>query len=241
MVSYRCGALQQQYSDAKWLLAGWSGGLYANVKSAKDAMEMLDYSNGKISIKKIKDIKYSDRTFSITVMSTINADAGTHGILKALVSLPKESNGNHPLKKSGFLLGSDALARKYLILHMFIDDNGYVKAEVCNEEISGVCQEETLTITATEEDVIMIEANISADEITVTASKTNETSRVTIRFSLAYWEGSYQGSYVGYRLASPNFVLYGIGWKSENYECFNTYPTIKCSFNARLMLSPKMG
>ena len=198
--------------------------------------EVIDYSNGKIAIKNMKDVNSringrARTNISITVMSTINADAGTHGTLKALVRLPKKSNEPSTRIKSGFLLGSDAMANRYLSLHMFIDDDGYVKAEVCNES-GDACQEESLTITASEEDLVMIEAIISADDITVSASKTNETSKVTIKFSLAYWEGSYQGSHVGYRISSPKFVLYGIGWKSENYECFNTYPTIKCSFNA---------
>ena len=199
-----CIDLSNVYKDAKWHLVGGS-------------IDMLDYHNGKITVTKNGEI---------TVMSTINADAGTQGTLKALVRLPKGDGS-----PSGFLFGSNSDASKYLLLHVFIDNDNYVKARVCNEA-SQACQEGTLTISATENDMVMIEAEISADEITVLASKGNENSKVNVKFSLAYWNGSYSGSHVGYRIATPKFVLYGIGWKSKNYECFNTYPSIKCSFAA---------
>ena len=40
--------------------------------------------------------------------------------------------------------------------------------------------------------------------------------------------------YVGFSLADPDFKVYDLGWKSEDYnaECWQTAPTIKCSFKA---------
>ena len=201
-------AIPGSYSDSKWHLIHGS-------------MDMIDYNNGKITV-----LKTNDKNNDITVMSTINADAGTQGTLKALVRLPKEQNS-----QSGFLLGSNANATSYLMLYVFIDENDKVKARVCDESLQK-CEDRTLSITVSEEDMVMIEAEISADEITVMASKNTENSKVNVKYSLGYWSGSFQGSYVGFRIASPKFVLYGIGWKSKNYECFNTYPTIKCSFAA---------
>ncbi len=191
------------YIDAKWHLI-------------KGNINMIDYSNGKISVVKNGDV---------TVMSTINADAGTHGTLKALARLPK---GN---AQSGFLLGSNANASRYLILSIFIDNTGFVNAKLCNES-SLICDQQAFTTSATEDDMIMIEAEITAEKVTVSITKDNESTRSSVNFSLGSWSENYQGSYVGLRLASPKFKLYGIGWKSTNYECFNTYPTIKCSFAA---------
>lgn len=191
------------YIDSKWHLV-------------KGKMSMVDYSNGKISV-----IKNGD----ITVMSTINADAGTHGTLKALARLPK---GN---SQSGFLLGSNANASRYLILSIFIDNTGIVNAKLCNES-SLICDQKTFTTSATEDDMIMIEAGITAENITVSVTKDNENTKASISFDLGTWSENYQGSYVGFRIASQKFMLYGIGWKSTNYECFSTYPTIKCSFAA---------
>lgn len=191
------------YIDSKWHLV-------------KGKMSMVDYSNGKISV-----IKNGD----ITVMSTINADAGTHGTLKALARLPK---GN---SQSGFLLGSNANASRYLILSIFIDNTGIVNAKLCNES-SLICDQKTFTTSATEDDMIMIEAGITAENITVSVTKDNENTKASVSFDLGTWSENYQGSYVGFRIASQKFMLYGIGWKSTNYECFSTYPTIKCSFAA---------
>ena len=191
------------YIDSKWHLV-------------KGKMNMVDYSNGKISVVKNGDI---------TVMSTINADAGTHGTLKALARLAK---GN---AQSGFLLGSNANASRYLILSIFIDNTGFVNAKLCNES-SLICDQKTFTTSATEDDMIMIEAGITAENITVSVTKDSENTKASVSFDLGAWSENYQGSYVGFRIASPKFKLYGIGWKSTNYECFNTYPTIKCSFAA---------
>lgn len=191
------------YIDSKWHLV-------------KGKMSMVDYSNGKISV-----IKNGD----ITVMSTINADAGTHGTLKALARLPK---GN---AQSGFLLGSNANASRYLILSIFIDNTGIVNAKLCNES-SLICDQKTFTTSATEDDMIMIEAGITAENITVSVTKDNENTKASVSFDLGTWSENYQGSYVGFSIASQKFMLYGIGWKSTNYECFSTYPTIKCSFAA---------
>lgn len=191
------------YIDSKWHLV-------------KGKMNMVDYSNGKISVVKNGDI---------TVMSTINADAGTHGTLKALARLAK---GN---AQSGFLLGSNANASRYLILSIFIDNTGFINAKLCNES-SLICDQKTFTTSATEDDMIMIEAGITAENITVSVTKDSENTKASVSFDLGAWSENYQGSYVGFRIASPKFKLYGIGWKSTNYECFSTYPTIKCSFAA---------
>ena len=181
----------------------------------KGSFNMVDYSNGKITVQKNGDI---------TVMSTINADAGTHGSLKALMHLPKENS------QSGFILGSNASATNYIILNMFIEDD-LVQAKLCNQSMQ-LCEQKTFSTTGSEDDMFMIEAEISASDIVVYATKDNETVKSSVKFDLGSWGDDYQGSYVGFRIASPKFKLYGIGWKSKNYECFDTYPTIKCSFAA---------
>ena len=195
-------ATETGYKDAKWHLV-------------KGSFDNVDYSTGKITVQKNADI---------TIMSTINADAGTHGTLKALARLPKDNS------QSGFLLGSNATATNYLALNMFIKD-GYVQAKLCNET-SLVCNQKTFAVSATEDDMIMIEAEITASEINVHVSKDNEADKSSVTFDLGSWGDDHQGSYVGFRLASHKFMIYGIGWKSTNYECFDTYPTIKCSFSA---------
>ena len=191
------------FPDAKWHLV-------------RGKMSMIDYENGIISV---------DRTGDITLMSTINADAGTHGTLKALVRLPKDNS------TSGFLIGSNAEATSYLMLSTYIDNSGYATVQVCNAG-GTTCREETLALSVTENDMVMIEAEITATEITVAASKGNESTKASAKFQLGTWSGYFEGSHVGFRIASPKFKIYGIGWKSTNYECFNTYPTIKCSFAA---------
>lgn len=191
------------FPDAKWHLV-------------RGKMSMIDYENGIISV---------DRTGDITLMSTINADAGTHGTLKALLRLPKDNSS------SGFLLGSNAEATSYLMLNVFINNDGYATVRVCNAE-GTTCREEALELSVTENDMVMIEAEITATEITVIASKGNESTKASVKFQLGTWSGYFEGSHVGFRIASPKFKIYGIGWKSTNYECFDTYPTIKCSFAA---------
>lgn len=191
------------FADAKWHLIDGN-------------INMIDYSNGKISVKQNGDI---------TVMSTINASSGTHGTLKALVRLPKNISG------SGFLVGSNADATSYLKINTYIDDNGFVRAKVCNET-GLLCKEGAFSISVTEDDMVMIEVEITAQYISIMASKGNERSNKLAKLDLNYWNGSYQGSYVGFHIASPKFMIYGVGWKSTNYECFNTFPTIKCSFAA---------
>jgi Tfp pilus assembly protein PilX len=191
------------FADAKWHLV-------------RGKISMVDYENGILSVLKNGDI---------TLMSTINADAGTHGTLKALVRLPKDDS------QSGFLLGSDAEATSYLKLSVFIDDYGSAAVRVCNAG-GTTCREESLSLSVTENDMVMIEAEITATEITVALSKGNESTKASTKFLLGTWSGYFEGSHVGLRMASTKFKIYGIGWKSTNYECFNTYPTIKCSFAA---------
>ena len=191
------------FADAKWHLV-------------HGKISMVDYENGILSIQKNGDI---------TLMSTINADAGTHGTLKALVRLPKENT------ESGFLLGSNAEATSYLKLSVFINEYDNVTVRVCNAG-GTTCRDETLPLSVTENDMVMIEAEITATDITVALSKGNESTKATTKFLLGPWSGYFEGSHVGLRMASPKFKIYGIGWKSTNYECFNTYPTIKCSFAA---------
>ena len=191
------------YKDAKWHLVSGS-------------IDKVSYSNGILSVARDGDI---------TLMSTINADAGTHGSLKALVRLSKNDTN------SGFLLGSNADATNFLKLNVFIDNSNNATVRVCNSS-SETCREETLNLTVTEEDMVMIEAEISANDITIGLFKGNESTKASVKFDLGLWSGYYEGSHVGLRIANHNFKLYGIGWKSQNYECFNTYPTIKCSFAA---------
>ncbi len=196
-------ATVSKFPDAKWHLV-------------RGTMDMIDYGNGIITVFKNSDV---------TIMSTVNAAAGTHGTLKALVRLPKDS------KESGFLLGANAEATSYITLNAFIDNYGYANVRICNVS-ANTCREEALPLHVTEEDMVMIEAEISANDITITLFKGNESTKTTTKFDLGIWADDLKGPHVGFRIASPKFKVYGIGWKSQNYDCIDTYPTIKCSFSA---------
>ena len=196
-------ATKSKFPDSKWHLV-------------RGTMDMIDYGNGIITVYKNSDV---------TIMSTVNADAGTHGTLKALVRLPKDN------KESGFLLGSDADATNYIMLNAYIDNYGYANVRICNES-SNACRNETLPLHVTEEDMVMIEAEISTNDITIQLFKDNESTKANVKFDLGTWSDDLKGPHVGFRIASPKFKVYGIGWKSKNYDCIDTYPTIKCSFSA---------
>ena len=214
----------------------------------KGSFEDLKYDsrNGKLSVKKNEDV---------TVMSTVRA--GLTGKLKALVQVPRvpSSNGAEKanVRNTGFILRSNATATNYLMLNVFANQSNEATAQLCAVSlgVSSDCQyavltHESGTLRVDESSMLMVEAEFNkSDELIVKVFKGEsgnyygEYKEYTKTFDLTEYSNvaDYANDYVGYRLANANFSLLGIGWLSTDYgytdECFDTYPTVKCSFAAR--------
>lgn len=218
-------------------------------------MSDIDYSYGHISLKasSTRGRKESERaSIRAVVMST--AQAGKHGELKAQFQVPIEGSGGNEarasVKNSGFILRSDALKSSFLMLNVFANANGKLKARLClnGSSDAGECQEKTFsdlrTIDAT--DIIMMSAKLTTvekvDQLKVKVwpgSWASESAADEVVFALTDAEISgvttvSNNEYVGYSLAHQNFKIYGIGWWSETYnaQCWDAPPSVSCSFKA---------
>ena len=218
------------------------------------SMDNIDYSEGRISLKyratrgKREVEKAAARAI---VMST--AQAGKDGILKAQFQVPVEGHGagdiaKATVKNSGFILRSDETKSSFLMLNIFATTNGTLKARLCVNGDDDKCKTETFsdlrTIAAT--DIIMMSAELTTDEgigllkVTVwpgswaTDLEADDVTFILTESEISGVNATAQNEYVGYSLADPSFKLYGIGWKSVTYnaQCWDTYPTISCSFKA---------
>ena len=218
------------------------------------SMENIDYSDGRISLKykATRGKREAEKaTVRAVVMST--AQAGKDGVLKAQFQVPFEglSTGDiakATVKNSGFILRSDANKSSFLMLNVFAVSNGTLKARLCVNGDDNKCKTETFsrlrTITAT--DIIMMSAELTTvkgnSQLNVkvwpgtwaTDSDADEVSFTLEEGTIPGVSTTAQNEYVGYSLADPSFKLYGIGWKSNTYnaQCWDTYPTISCSFKA---------
>lgn len=216
-----------EYSKAKWhLVAG----------SINDVSKDYDYIRIKESIgKKGKDGS------AVKVLSTVNA--GIYGTMKALFSLPKAtaSYGKtaENIKKSGFILRSDNTGSNYLMLNLYVNENGKLEAQLCKEEN---CQSKVFKNSDSNEasvstsNMIMMSATLSANTLNISVFTGNyygTPTEYSVSFEITE-NTTREYEFVGFSLADENFKLYGIGWKSEDYasECHDTYPTVKCSFAA---------
>lgn len=186
---------------------------------------------------------------SVTIMST--AVAGLYGTLKAQFQVPREEvalddEAKAAVKQSGFLLRSEEDASSYLMLNVFSDRENSLKARVCVDGGS-VCQTKRIgNAIAHQGDIILVAATLGREgdnDVLVLNAYTDafSTDFQTVSFDLTQnvLNGvqnliSQQNQYVGYRLSDQNFKVYGIGWMSDDYssECWDTYPSISCSFRA---------
>ena len=221
-----------EYSKAKWhLVAG----------SINDVSKDYDYIRIKESIgKKGKDGS------AVKVLSTVNA--GLYGTMKALFQLPKATSNygtaSANISQSGFMLRSNNSATEYLMLNLYVDENGKLAAQLCTENRNN-CASQFLRNSSDNEasvstsNMIMMSATLSAENLIVSAFTGNyygDPTEYTTTFDMKDFSnyGDRAHEFVGFSLADENFKLYGIGWKSEDYasECHDTYPTVKCSFAA---------
>lgn len=235
-----CKIGNEYTAQAKWIVLG-----------PVDLRNKLDYDEGKIWLnysynrhKKQADVE------ALMVLSTVQA--GYYGSLRAQFQVPRlgreSDESSARVNKSGFLLRSNDDATNYIMLNVFANKEGNLAAKVC---IDNSCRSETMsslvqgTMSVSSTDVITMTAEISKegarDILFVTAVKGGYGNyrTVTARFDLSSIDGfmglsSSVNERVGFSLADPDFKVYDIGWKSETYnaECWQTYPTVKCSFRA---------
>lgn len=223
---------------AKWLVLG-----------DVDLTAKLQYSDGKIWLDKSynRGKKQADVT-PLVALST--ADAGHYGMLRAQFQVPRlgvgEDESSSKVTKSGFLLLSNDDATNYLMLNVFADKNGDLSAKAC---VLNSCSEvkpllhqgmrTSVTSTAIVTLSATIEARAGKDRLRVDVVTGNYGDFKT---SSADFDLEHIGGYsslasnnrVGISLADPNFKIYDVGWRSEDYnaECWDAPPTVKCSFKA---------
>ena len=187
---------------------------------------------------------------AVVVMSSVAA--GVKGTLKALINVPQEtptvSKSETNIAQSGFILHSDADADKYMMLNLYENTSGYLEARLCqigrsNRCKTGVLEQEegSANMKVSGSTMVMMSATFTDDSLRVSAftgtSYYGSPTAYEYRFYLNDFLGAYSDynhEYVGISLADENFKIYGVGWKSDDYnsECHDTYPTVKCSFQA---------
>ena len=233
-------AVTGSYSKAKWRLID---GDLANIQFSGD---------GKISLKSNTTRgRKENAKGSATVMSTVQA--GLYGTLKVQIQVPRQGvtdsdEGKATVKQSGFMLRSNANGDSYLMLNVFSDNSGNLKARICVNG-SSTCKENRIGMaSANEGSIVTISAtlgkieNSDKDGLEVRAysnpfSSTYQTT--TFELSNSNLSGVetlavQTNEFFGVKLSDQNFKIYGIGWKSDDYasECWDTYPTLSCSFKA---------
>lgn len=224
---------------AKWIVLG-----------PETLRSQLQYSEGKIWLdRSYNRHKKQSEVDALKVLST--AQAGFYGTLRAQFQVPRLGRENDEtsarVNKSGFLLGSNDDATYYVMLNIYANKDGKLTAKVC---INDACRTELLThlgssVSVSSTDIVTLTAEVkrenSRDVLSVEVVKGGYGNYTTAsaRFILSEMDGYYGFSstvneYVGLSLADPDFKVYDVGWKSETYnaECWNTYPTVKCSFRA---------
>ena len=225
---------------AKWVVLGSS-----------TLRDQLQYHDGKIWLNRSYNRhKKQAEVDALKVLST--AQAGFYGSLKAQFQVPRlgreSDESSAKVNKSGFLLRSDKTASNYIMLNVFANREGKLAAKVC---IGDACQSETLssnvggTVSVSSTDIVTMSAEIAKEgtrdilRVSVVKGSYGDYTTATARFDLSTIDGflglsSTVNEYVGLSLADPDFKVYDIGWKSDTYnaECWDTPPTVKCSFRA---------
>ncbi|MBR2210905.1 MAG: hypothetical protein IJ896_05465 [Fibrobacter sp.] len=233
------------HTTSKWkLLSGSSSDIEFN-------------GDGRISlVAKSTRIKKESEKPSVTIMS--RAQAGAYGTLKAQFQVPREgiSSGGiskSTVKQSGFILRSRSDGSSYLMLNIFSDKNGDLKARLCLNGDSPCKEKQIGTASVNQGDIILVAATIRKanandalgvndvlDIYAYTSAYSSAYQMTSFDLSQNDFDGiqnlaSQSNEYVGFRLSDQNFKLYGIGWKSDDYvsQCWDSYPTITCSFKAK--------
>ena len=247
--SLECSNGETEYciDDCDGTCSGTSGGEYSKAKwhlvagSIGEVSKDYDYIRIKESIG-----KKGKNSSAVKVLSTVNA--GIYGTMKALFQLPKATSSygdkSANISQSGFMLRSNNSATEYLMLNLYVDENGKLAAQICTENRNN-CASQFLRNSSDNEasvstsNMIMMSATLSAENLIVSAFTGNyygDPTEYTTTFDMKGFSnyGDRAHEFVGFSLADENFKLYGIGWKSEDYasECHDTYPTVKCSFAA---------
>ncbi|WP_458449127.1 pilus assembly PilX family protein [Fibrobacter sp.] len=218
------------------------------------SMDIIDYADGRISLKsKATRGKKESAKANVRAVVMSTAQAGKDGELKAQFQVPFEgvSAGDiakATVKNSGFILRSDPSKLNFLMLNVFATSSGTLKARLCVNGADDRCKTLTFsnlrTISAT--DIIMMSAklatNAGVDQLKVkvwpgswaTDLQADEVTFNLVESEISGITATAKNEYVGYSLADQNFKLYGIGWKSDTYnaKCWETFPTISCSFKA---------
>ncbi|WP_407456951.1 hypothetical protein [Fibrobacter sp.] len=186
----------------------------------------------------------------VKVISTVQA--GTHGTLRALVQVPHlKSNlgrSSNRIRHSGFVLRSNVVGDEYLMLNVYENMSGHLEAQVCKhntcldpQELKDSVYNNPLSLSTSS--LVMLSATLAGeDSLVVSAflgdyyygsSYTGPTKYKTL-FKLSPNHSSETFSYVGFKLADKDFKLYGIGWRSDDYnsECFDGPPMVSCSYAA---------
>ncbi len=256
--SVECDAIDTEYcidkcdDDATSVCtAADATGLFTNAKwhlISGILSQIITGSSGEIHIDKsvIKKKKQSARE-PIVVMSTVNA--GVIGTLKALINVPRATSSYDKsavnIKKSGFMLRANKYGNDYFMLNLYENSNGVLEAQLTRGSTSlsnTLTNKNDQTAYVSNSKMVMVTAEFtSQDTLKVRASVGNyyggspteyECAFVLTEFNNTLADAAHE--YVGFSLADPNFKIYGIGWKSGTYnsECYDTYPTVKCSFAA---------
>ncbi len=237
-----CISAAGKAKNAKWYVAEKS-----NI--SEDALKALDYSDGHISLRRgIADQVEANKPAMLILSS---ADAGIYGTLTAQFLVPKAGSGSNKsmagINNSGFVLRSNTLGTQYLILNVFTNSSGDLTAKVC--VAGGACLERELvngssTLSVSSTEIVTMQATLAKKEdgdhlnVKVVVGYSGSTSAsadfnlLNLKGAAAYANHAHQS--VGFALSHPNFKLYDIGWTSEDYgaECWDTPPTVKCSFRA---------
>ena len=226
-------------SDAKWYVFG----------GQDERDDLLQYEDGKVWLKDsyVRGKKQSNVN-SLKILSTLQA--GLYGTLKAQFQVPRmgrdDDESSSRVNKSGFLLRSDNAANSYLMLNVYANKDSRLAAKVC---VADACREEALTsetglVSVSQTEIVTLSATIKAEggrDVLIVETMTGyygSYTTATARFELTNIEG-FTGltdrathEYVGFSLSDPAFKVYDVGWKSQDYnaECWDAYPTVKCSF-----------
>ena len=226
-------------SGYKWRLMG-------------NALSSINYSSlyGYLSANKgMNKGKKESLRKGIVVMSSVNA--GLNGTMKALVQLPSavsQDIESWNIRGSGIVLHSNKQATEYLMLNLYVNSSGHLEAQVCKVSSSGTdgCTHEELVsgssrALVSSSNMVMVNATFVGSSLIVSANtdKSGYYGNAPTTYSHSFDVSAIDfddraHEYVGFSLADPAFKIHGIGWHSDDYnaDCFDTYPTVKCSFAA---------
>lgn len=256
--SLECGGAAGKYCFTSCQETGETCNANAKWKIVEGSLSNIEtVADKKIRLKSSVTRKKKETEMpKVTVMS--RAQAGLYGIMKAEFQILKQGLNESDLsrmgvKNSGFLLRSDSMATKYLLLNVFLDQYNQIVARICLDGGDN-CKElsllnEGVAAYSSEGNIVMVTATIErvdgslADSLKVSvipsvwASQSYSATFALNNDNLAGVESlnnRADNEYVGFRLGDPNFELYGIGWVSTDYnaECWEGYPNVKCSFRA---------